>query len=194
MTDDLTYASPDELADRWGANRQLTRDTTYYGQASLSGLITSPRDPWSAPAPHEAALLDHSRYFKAPRKRLPSVAVSAPYIANLRRDFGTLASAQARIFELASELGLHARVGLPHDLIWPGSPTSPMGMYPIVWWNSERCDLLALEAQANREDPETVFGTTWNRPMFYLPDHPLIAESFTDELLQLWKQRFGCDG
>lgn len=191
MLVEFPRSDADQLADAWAAARRLRRDETYYGQATLGGLLAKRDEPWRNPSRDETVLLDHSRYFKAPGKRLAGVAVSAPYIASLNHAFQTLASAQLAIQELAGELGLRVRMGLPQDIIWPGTPLSPMGTYPIVWWNPERCDLPVLESEAYASEPASVFGTAWDLPMFHLPNHPLVREDFSDQQLQEWAQRFG---
>lgn len=191
MTEEHPVSSPDQMADAWAKVRGLRRDETYYGRTTAQGLLAKSGEPWQHESNVEAELLDHSRYFKAAGKKLPGIAVSAPYVANLINKFGSLGNAQQEIFKLADSIGLRVRVGLPHDLIWPTSANTLMGMYPIVWWNPERADLQEIEQAVSGSERENhTIGTAWNKPMFYLPEHPLTGETSSAENWARWNRRY----
>ena len=147
MTDRVWRLNSDVLPNEWGQPyglRELLAKREPYGLAELidkrnsdltAKLVRVDRDDLAR------SLFDHSRKFRKVGGSETVVAtVTAPYLKRTLRKFGSAEAVNARIHEIALDLGLAVRVGHPADTIYLSNRDNYPTL-PIVWWQPSRIQL-----------------------------------------------------
>jgi len=126
----------------WGDGYGLIWIKENLGWYSLGDLLSPKEQVFATKYEHDAPralLLDHAMRFKRAGQRGPSrtvVIVTSPYISSLESAVGDPGTVSALAFDMASSLGLQARVGFPGDAVYfGGNPPNARLTLPIVWWN-----------------------------------------------------------
>lgn len=147
MTDRVWRLNGEVLPSEWGQPyglRMLPANGESRGIAALIDKRSTSLTAKLAELDRERLdrfVFDHSRTFGKVGGSATAVAVvTAPYLAATLGHFGSAEAANARIHEIAVDLGLAVRVGHPADTIYLSNRDNDPTL-PIVWWQPSRIQL-----------------------------------------------------